>query len=220
MRTAIVVLAVTVFSVACVSARSDQQPLIKAPRASSTVPERARGTVTLFFDDMESGENGWTHVDNTVAQSETSYFHVDTYMAYQDDHSWWCGTFDYDADGGYGNDWFDGLRIPPTDVSGTTYPILTYAYRHDSELGYDFTHVQAQSTGVYVNVGAVSGYNGVAPWTDIGTYGYVMAVYDNPLKVRFLFDSDPLWSDEDGLYLSNGGAFMVDNIKVFDYFGG
>ncbi len=177
-----------------------------------------RGPRPIFFDDMESGENGWTTVDNTAAQAGTSYFHVDTYMAYQGDYTWWCGTFDYDSDGGYGNDWFEALCLPPTDVSGATYPVLTYAYRHDSETGYDFTFVQAESAGAYVNL--QGGYDGVAPWTDIGTYGYIMVNYDNPLKIRFLFDSDPIWSDEDGLYLSNGGAFMVDNIKIFDYFGG
>jgi len=171
----------------------------------------------LFFDDMESGENRWTHVDNTAAQAGTSHFHVDTYMAYQDDYSWWCGTFDYDVDGGYGNDWFDALLLPPTDVSGATYAVLTYAYRHDSEPGYDFTHLQAESVGVYVNMHS---YDGVAPWTDIGTYGYILDFYDNPVTLRFLFDSDPLWSDEDGLYLTNGGAFMVDNVKIYDYFSG
>ncbi len=167
---------------------------------------------------MEGGENGWTHVDNTAAQAETSHFHVDTYMAYQDDYSWWCGTFDYDADGGYGNDWFDALLLPPTDVSGATYPVLTYAYRCDSEIGYDFTYVQAESAGAYVSL--QEGYDGMAPWTDIGAYGYLLSAYDNPLKLRFLFDSDPIWSDEDGLYLTNGGAFMVDNVKIYDYFGG
>ncbi len=216
MRTAIIVLAVAVFSVAGASARSDQQRPIIATSVSSMAPERARGIVTLFFDDMESGENGWTHIDNTAAGELR--FHVDSYLAYDGSYSWWCGTFDYDANGGYGNDWLDALCIPPTDISGATYPTLTYAYRHDSEIGYDFTFVQAESAGAYVNL--QGGYNGVAPWTDIGAYGYLLSGYDNPLKLRFLFDSDPLWSDEDGLYLSNGGAFMVDNVEIYDYFGG
>ena len=176
----------------------------------------SRSPIVLFFDDMESGVGGWTTVDNTAGAAP--HFHVDTYMAYEGTYSWWCGTFDYDTDGGYGNSWDDRLVIPTTDVSAATYPILTYAFRHDSEAGYDYTYVQAESGGVYVNLNR--GYDGAAPWTDIGLYGFILETYDNPLNARFRFISDGAWSDQDGLYLSNGGGFMCDNVKVFDYFGG
>ena len=143
---------------------------------------------------IDSGENGWTHGDFTA--TATPHFHVDTYMAYAGLYSWWCGTFDYDADGGYGNSWDDRLAIPELDLTGSTYPILTFAYRYDSEPAYDFTYVQAESGGVYVNLN--NGYDGVAPWTDIGIYGFVLAAYDNPLHARFRFVSDGAWPDEDG----------------------
>jgi len=132
--------------------------------------------------------------------------------------SWWCGSFEYDADGGYGNSWDDRLLIPALDLTGAAYPILTYAFRHDSEVAYDFTYVQAESMGAFVNLNR--GYDGVAGWTDIGLYGFILVPYDNPFTARFRFLSDGAWSDEDGLYLSVGGGFAVDNIKVFDYFGG
>jgi hypothetical protein len=129
-----------------------------------------------------------------------------------------CGTFDYDADGGYGNSWDDRLIIPELDLTGSTYPILTYAFRHHSEIGYDYTYVQAESLGVYKDLNR--GYEGFAPWTDIGIYGFVLDTYDNPLHARFRFLSDGGWSDEDGDYLSVGGGFVCDNVKVFDYFTG
>jgi hypothetical protein len=117
-------------------------------------------------------------------------------MAYEGERSWWCGNFDYDMDGGYGNGWDDRLELPPIyvnpvpveDVSwavlkalyrdGTSgdrkgrgrdpvMPVLTFAYRHDSEIGYDFTYVQAESSGAYVNLNR--GYDGVQPWTDVAT---------------------------------------------------
>ncbi len=176
----------------------------------------SRSPIVLFFDDMESGVNGWTTADNTA--TATPHFHVDTYMAYEGTYSWWCGNFDYDTDGGYGNSWDDRLIIPTTDLTAATYPILTYAFRHDSEMGYDFTYVQAESGGVYVDLNR--GYDGAAPWTDIGLYGFILETYDNPLNARFRFVSDGAWSDEDGLYLSVGGGFMCDIVKVFDYFGG
>ena len=174
------------------------------------------GTRDVFwFDDIESGNTGWTTADLTA--TATPHFHWDTYMAY-DGMSWWCGSFDYDLDGGYGNSWDDRLIIPAIDWTGYTYPILTYAFRHDSEVAYDFTYVQAESLGVVVNLNR--GYDGIQPWTDIGIYGFILATYDNPFIGRFRFISDGAWSDEDGLYLSVGGAFACDNVQVFDYFTG
>jgi hypothetical protein len=139
-------------------------------------------------------------------------------MAYEGTYSWWCGNFDYDTDGGYGNSWDDRLVIPTTDLTTATMPILTYAFRHDSEAGYDYTYVQAESLGVFVDLNR--GYDGAAAWTDIGLYGFLLAAYDNPLNARFRFLSDGAWSDQDGLYLSVGGAFMCDIVKVFDYYTG
>jgi len=139
-------------------------------------------------------------------------------MAWEGTYSWWCGSFDYDTDGGYGNAWDDRLVIPTLDLSAATYPILTYAFRHDSEIGCDYTHVQAQSLGVFVNLNR--GYDGKQAWMDVGLYGFILQTYDNPLYARFRFLSDVACSDEDGLYLSVGGGFACDVVKVFDYFGG
>jgi len=172
--------------------------------------------VVFWFDDIEGDVSGWSSVD--FSAGATPHFHTDAYMAYEGTNSWWCGNFDYDTDGGYGNGWDDRLIIPTTDLSGATYPILTYAFRHDSEAGYDFTYVQAESGGVFVNLNR--GYDDTVPWTDIGLYGFILETYDNPLNVRFRFVSDGAWSDEDGLYLSVGGGFMCDIVKVFDYMGG
>ncbi|MFH1688869.1 MAG: hypothetical protein ABIE42_01360 [Candidatus Eisenbacteria bacterium] len=170
----------------------------------------------FWTDDMEGDVSGWSTAD--LSASASPHFHVDTYMAFAGSYSWWCGSFAYDADGGYGNSWDDRLNIPVTDVSAATYPIFTYAFRHDSETGYDYTYVQAESLGVFVNLN--KGYDGTQPWSDIGQYGFIMATYDNPFVARFRFVSDGAWSDQDGDYLSVGGGFMCDNVKIFDYFGG
>ena len=182
----------------------------------------SRSPVILYFDDMEGGVAGWTSTDNTA--TSVPHFHLDAYMAYEPPTSrgralsWWCGSFDFDADGGYGNSWDDRLVIPELDLTGSTYPILTYAFRHHSEIGYDYTYVQAESLGVYVNLNR--GYDGLQGWTDIGVYGFILLTYDNPLRARFRFLSDGAWSDQDGLYASVGGGFACDNVKVFDYFSG
>jgi len=164
-----------------------------------------RGNAVIWYDDMEGDVSAYSTVDFSAGAAP--HFHTDAYMAYEGTYSWWCGTFDYDTDGGYGNSWDDRLIIPTTDLTAATYPILTYAFRHDSEAGYDYTYVQAESGGVYVNLNR--GYD-----------GFILGTYDNPFNARFRFLSDGAWSDQDGLYLSVGGAFMCDIVKVFDYFGG
>jgi hypothetical protein len=176
-------------------------------------PDRANEL--FFFDDIEGDVSGYATLD--LSAGAAPHFHWDTYMAFAG-QSWWCGTFDYDMDGGYGNSWDDRLEIPELDLTGSTYPILTYAFRHHSEIGYDYTYVQAESLGVFTDLNR--GYDGFAPWTDIGIYGFILVTYDNPLKARFRFLSDGGWSDEDGDYLSVGGGFACDNVKVFDYFTG
>jgi len=184
------------------------------------VPTRpCRGTVVLWSDDMEGGENGWTHRDH--GWGVDPHFHVTTYMAYEGDHSWWCGGFAYDTDGGYGNGWDDRLELPSIDISGASYPILTFAHYFHSEPTRDSTVLQGMRGGVLDDLNA--GFDGLIPgggWVDIGTYGYVLSDLDNPLEIRFRFTSDGLNSDEDGGFDSLGGGYMVDNIKVFDFYGG
>lgn len=162
----------------------------------------------VWLDDIESGTNGWTHGDFTA--TAVPHFHVDTYMAYSGS-SWWCGTFDYDANGGYGNNWDDRLDVPSTDWTGYSYPIISFEYRCDSEYGYDFTFVQAESVGGWVNLNR--GYTGTSSW---GSGAYYLGNRDNPAVCRFLFQSDLAYSDADGLYESVGGAFACDDITIYD----
>jgi hypothetical protein len=210
MKKLFIVLAVMALCVAGASAKLN----VATPTHELQGPNRAN---TVFWaDDVEGDVSLYGTAD--LSAGAVSHFHVDTYLAYEGTYSWWCGTFDYNASGGYGNSWDDRLVIPELDLTGASYPILTFAYRFDSEPGYDFTYVQAESMGSYVNLN--NGYNGAAPWTNIGVFGFVLATYDNPLHARFRFLSDGAWSNEDGLYPSVGGAFMCDIVKVFDYFGG
>lgn len=177
---------------------------------------RRRGNRTpliIFFDDMESGESGWSHADHTAGAAPK--FHLDQYYAYQGSYSWWCGEQSPALSGGdgYGNGWDQRLTIPTTDLSGVAYPILEFAYRCDSEPNYDLTFVQAESSGAYVTLNR--GFDGTQAWTAFT--GFFIGWHDNPFNGRFRFVSDGAWSDEDGLYVSDGGAFHVDNIRIYDY---
>ncbi len=210
MRKLAITLAVLALSLGTAAAK------LEVARPAVELREPGRYNTVFWFDDMEGDVSQYRTV--SFIPCIPNHFHVDTYMAYEGTHSWWCGTFDYDTDGGYGNRRDGRLDIPEFDLSTATYPILTFAYRHDSEVGHDFTYVQAESLGVFVNLNR--GYDGVQSWHDIGVYGYVLYPYDNPLRARFRFVSDGACSDQDGLYLSVGGAFMCDIVKVFDYLGG
>lgn len=177
-----------------------------------------RSPIIVFYDDMEGDDDGgWTTVDNTAAFSPK--FHLDTYLAYSGT-SWWCGEKNVGFAGGdgYGNNWDQRLELPAIDVSAATYPILQFAYRCDSEPAYDFTYVQAESAGAFVNLNR--GFDGTQGWTVHPGLAVGPSMYDDPLTLRFRFVSDVGWSDEDGLYDSHGGAFHVDDITVYDYYGG
>ncbi len=213
MRTIIVSLAVLVLCVGMASAKLQVEYSTNEMRT----PHRAN-TLYAYWD--MSDATGFTTIDETAGA--TPHFHVSNFTAgFDGTDYWYCGDETIDADGGYGNSWDDRLEIPATDVTGAVYPVLTFAHYFDSEIGYDYTYVQAKQAGVYVDMNA--GYNGPIPggaWVDLGTYGFVMAGFDNPIEARFRFLSDGSWSDADGLYASVGGAYAVDNIKIFDFYGG
>jgi len=210
MRTlAIVMTVLLIASVALAEISVEQATEFRGP---------SRENITFGYFDM-SDVTGFVTIDETA--TAVPHFHISSYMPFDGTDHWWCGTFDYDADGGYGNGWDDRLEIPATDITGAVYPVLTFAHYFSSELNWDFTYVQAKQGGVYVDMN--SGYTGVitgGTWVDLGDYGFVMTGYDNPIEARFRFISDGNTSDEDGLYMSVGGAYHVDNIKIFDFYGG
>ncbi len=173
-------------------------------------PPLGRGPTILFYDDMEGGTNGWTSVDNTIGR--VPRFHIDSYMAYGGSgNSWWCGTFDYDANGGYGNKWDEALKFPTVDWSGYTHPILSFNYRSDSELWYDQTFLEFEQGGEMATLGF---FHGKQSWQAAPLYA--LSSYDNPAVGWFRFYSDSGWSDEDGNYMSTGGAFMCDDVRIYD----
>jgi hypothetical protein len=204
MRKLIIVLAILAFAFSVASAKYD----VYKPRQVTQQESRVWGI--CFFDDLEDGAPGWTHGDYTA--TAVPHFHVDSYLAYAGQYSWWCGSFAYDADGGYGNNWDDRLTCPSTAWTGYTYPVLTFAFRGDSEPGYDYTYVDAESSGVYVHLNR--GYDGPHAW---GTAGFYLGNMDDPAECRFRFVSDGAWSDGDGLYMSDAGAFMCDDVMIWDY---
>jgi hypothetical protein len=183
----------------------------RGPEQATMAPyegQKDRAGIQVWYDDLETGAPGWTHGDDSA---QPIRWHIDSYMAYSG-NSWWCGTFDYDTDGGYGNNWTQYLTSPEVNWTGYTYPVLFYFYRNDTEPAYDFSFAEAESSGAFVPLNR--GYDGVHAWTQ---GAYYIGDKDNPAKIRFSFYSDGAYSDADGYYPSVGGAFSVDDIVIMDY---
>ena len=186
-----------------------------------------RGQTVLFYDDMEGGAPGWTALDTSL---QPTRFHVDPYMAYGDaGYSWWCGTFDYDEDGGYGNHWDQRLELPPISpfIFLSLTAVIQFQYRCDSEGGYDIAYVEAmRQNGTYEILASYTGNS--SGWQDSGPIALLQPLivyYSDPLMIRFRFVSDNSYSDQDydfwyaynGTgFQSVGGGFMCDNIRLYD----
>ncbi|UCG51501.1 MAG: T9SS type A sorting domain-containing protein [Candidatus Latescibacterota bacterium] len=179
---------------------------------------------------------GWISFDRT-AQLDT-FFHIDDFTGLnggdfgrltplEGQQSMWCGvraTMDspycnWETPPGYGNSWhqyFESVEFP---VVGNA--VLSYKIRWDIEPGYDYVVVEYwddpyQSwTDLPVN-GGLGLYDGTGGLDE--SFVLDPAMTGGSLKIRFKFWSDPSWSDEDGLWPTDG-AVIIDSLTVMDATG-
>lgn len=130
---------------------------------------------------------------------------------------------------GYGNGWDTLLRFSETvvDVNASELVSLNFTFNHDTEPGYDFFDVEYDSAGTTTRVLRLDGSNkdtmgNFTPITfptgsevhiinfDGGDYG---GDSFDEVVVRMAIHSDGAWSDEDGLWPTDGAA-QVDNITI------
>ncbi len=207
------------------------------------IDQGARGLMTasavdsycLVWYDFESMNwQGWTTLDNT-ADIDT-FFHVDDFAglgggdygglyALEGSKSMWCGTrpaedarakapfwylCNWNNLPGYGNQWRQMLTTGAFPITG----MLTLSYKgyFDSEPDYDQTYIEYDS--------------GDDNWVELAMYdGTVDTVATHTLllsqvatKLRFHFVADGAWSDQDGLW-DTDGACIIDSIRVADSSG-
>lgn len=170
---------------------------------------------------------GWTTVDLT---EQPPRWHVSTFNASNLDavaqnHAMFsgveAGTPGYTTAPGYGNnadDWLD-WRIQTNPTVSTTVDI-SFDYNLDTEANYDFFIVEYDSAGVMRTLASFTGNtrdvdgNWTTPGHYEGTLLYTPLMYNNfEVHLRLRVVSDSGWSDEDGLFPSDG-AVQVDNILV------
>ncbi|MCK4537818.1 MAG: T9SS type A sorting domain-containing protein [Candidatus Krumholzibacteria bacterium] len=204
------------------------------------IDQGARGLVTasavdsyclVWYDFETMNWQGWTTLDNT-ADIDT-FFHVDDFAglgggdygglyALEGTKSMWCGTrpaedarakaafwylCGWSDSPGYGNKWRQMLTTGAFPIAG----MLTFSYKgyFDSEPDYDQTFVEYD--------------RGDGVWEELAMYGGqvdTVATHTMPLsqvatKLRFHFVSDGAWSDQDGLW-DTDGACIIDDILVVD----
>ncbi|MBU8922372.1 MAG: hypothetical protein KOO63_11200, partial [Bacteroidales bacterium] len=168
---------------------------------------------------------GWTSFDQT-AQYDT-FWHVDDFVGLgggdygrltplEGGKSMWCGVrpgvgpymCGWNEAPGYGNRWDQSLVTDPFSFLGGV--TISFRVRVDSEEEYDFLRIE---------------YNKyfIMPWEELvaldGVVDTVISCFFAPpsamTKLRFNFSSDGAWSDEDGLWNSDG-ACIIDSITISD----
>lgn len=144
-------------------------------------------------------------------------------------HAMWdgvvSGTAGYASAPGYGNSWRDLLdrRFTVTSTAVSTSLSWNFVFNHDSEPGYDFFSVQWDSAGTMVELASFDAdnrdtagqFSTPASFSAAIVYspGMYAGLANNQVHLRLRFDSDGAWSDEDGLWPTDG-AVQVDNIQV------
>lgn len=182
----------------------------------------------VWYDFETANWQGWTRQDLT-AQVDT-FAHVDDFAglgggshglltAIEGSQSLWCGARPNAADDylcswenppGYGNNWNQMLMTTPFSFTGGI--IFGYHGRFSGEPAYDFTYVEYDAgEGNWIELAA---YDQVDTDT-IMSHEILLSLAQT--KIRFHFDADGAWSDQDGLW-DTDGAFVVDSLIINDQF--
>ncbi|MDH3199206.1 MAG: hypothetical protein OEO21_13300, partial [Candidatus Krumholzibacteria bacterium] len=199
----------------------------------------AASTTFLGAWDFEStlgcDAQGWTSHDIT---EQATYFHVadaseldgGTYgrlLPLRGAQSLWCGlpadSLAFPQCGwveapGYGNGWkqvWATKECIDVDLGAQ----ITFVFSCDSEPNYDATYVEVSECGadtwVLVDGGKLV-FDGVI--TDETHTTQITGFDSTSIEIRFRFNSDGAWSDEDGFWVGDG-AILIDSLFVTDATG-
>jgi hypothetical protein len=198
-------------------------------------PQRAVAVADTFelawfdFDtNNQPDPQGWMSIDWTAQIDE--FFHIagsneldggtyGTLLPVEGNQSVWCGAMPatgpvfcrYATLPGYGDGWEQYFVSKPFDCDSIRF---CYKVQWDSEENYDFTYVEylddASSTWVALGVNNGTGYYDNAGALD---ECFSFTATNNTTRIRFRFESDGAWSDEDGLWPTDG-AVLIDSVTV------
>jgi hypothetical protein len=206
------------------------------------VPVSAQaGTTWLGTYSFDSGascvDQGWVTADITVQPME--HWHVDDFAGLaggsygllyplEGNQSFWCGArpdasslllCGYGSLPGYGNNWDQLACSPCFSVSGEVE--LTYLIAWDSEPGYDGTEIEIDNCDdnwatIASTANSRNGdvYDGFSP-VRFDTVTVSDTLHTGSVRFRFHFTSDGGWSDQDGIW-NTDGAIILDSLVVKD----
>jgi hypothetical protein len=217
----------------------DLETGMQPARASAQAGTTFLGTWT-FDVGPNCTNDGWTMVDRTVQIG--AFWHVDDFaglgggtygllVPLEGAQSMWCGAradagsmtlCGYSVLPGYGNSWSQMICSDCLPVTGNV--AFDYLVAIDSEPGYDQSIIEYSlcddtwiTLSSTVNAGNGNAYDG----TQAGILDNVAVdttLHSGSVQFRFRFDSDTGWSDEDGLW-DTDGAIIVDSLVVSDATG-
>ena len=122
---------------------------------------------------------------------------------------------------GYGNDWCQDAISPPDPMAPAWGTLIDFKYFQDSEDQYDYTSVQilcyqgstlVQRYEVARLTGKIGSYQSPATFSASVPYS-VFSPAPDMVRLCFHFVSDAAWSDQDGGYDSEYGAFAADDVS-------
>jgi len=173
---------------------------------------------------------GWVSVDATAQAGD--YFHIDDFaglgggntgrlLPIEGNQSLWCGArpstvaplCGYAALPGYGNDWNQAFCTAAC-LSVDSLVTVDYLVSWDSEPGYDATtiEVDACDDNWQVAFGGIYGFDGTGG-PEFHSIAVPPAMNAGQMRVRLHFVSDGAWSDQDGLWITDG-AIIFDSLSV------
>ncbi len=169
------------------------------------------------FEDQfgNPGWFGWISRDNTYDPS--AYWHVSDFNVVSGNWSMWCGAY-FDGDPGYGNGWNQSLVFSHqvADAAVPSLVELAATIQNDTEPAYDYTYVEYNLGGIWMPWNP-EGFDGIQTvfFSEAVTYqpGDYVGSGGDEIQLRIRFYSDGAWSDEDGLWDTNG-ACQIDDIIV------
>lgn len=151
-----------------------------------------------FYDDMESGQGGWT------ASGTQNLWHLSQERSHSPSHSWYCGN---DGTHTYPPDFTDTLESPYFETCPDMY--LSFWHFYATEAGYDYCLVQQLTGDGWISIMTFSGFSN--EWVrEI----YPLDASQDSTKIRFVFYSEDNQNQYEGWYIDDVEIYGSQTVEV------
>jgi len=224
----------------------DEQEMFSAAQPGTTWICPPNNLTYTFDSGPSCVADGWTAHD--VTEQTGCYWHVADateldggdfggLIVLEGLQSLWCGAMPdaasstlcgYAALPGYGNGWDQNWVFKCISVPDTEEVYISYDVIWDSEPGYDYTYLEYATKSTCDSLTSIDVVMGT-DWQEVTNYtGYdgpftvtdtIPAGHAGSILIRFHFLSDGAWSDQDGLW-NTDGAIIIDSLTVAAQYSG